>query len=173
VRFDSIYLEWTDDLIPGDRCDYLETYFQISVRDVTRSFWNSSFYIPLKCGTHEFSDMTGGLYPQLYGPEPYVITIPLAPGEDLSAIWIKAKFWDSDPPGNPDDLYATFAEHPVGAFVPQLGERWTGGDPTYCVITKYSGGSIFDEAESHLTYSFSVYPNTCRDTLPPKGFGEP
>jgi LysM repeat protein len=173
VRFNDIYLSKTDDGFPGDACDTLDTYFEISVGDTSRSFWNSNFFIPLKCGGHMFSDMTGGNYPQIYGPEPNVITIPLYPGEDVSALWIKARFWDSDEASS-DDLFASFAEHPLGVYIPQLGERWT--NPSInplCAIDQRTGWSIFDEARSSLSYTYSVYPNTCKDTLPSKGFGGP
>ncbi len=117
-----------------------------------------------------FKDITGGPYQKLYGPEPNVITIPLSSGEDLSGIWIKARFWDSDS-WNSDDLFASFAEHPLGAYVPPIGERWTSPlIDSECVIGQRTGKSIYDEAESSLGYSYSVYPNTCRDIPPAEGF---
>jgi hypothetical protein len=182
VRFDGINFWRTDDGAPGDMCDTLDTYFNISVRDVTRAFWNTNFNIPLKCNWHTFKDMTGGPYPKIYGPEPYMITIPLSPGEDPGAIWIKARFWDSDPTWNPDDLYATFAEHPLGAYVPKMGEKWamseawkdtdepTGYSESDCYARRTTGKSVSDEASSFLTFSYSVYPNNCRDKPPAEGF---
>jgi hypothetical protein len=164
VRFDYINFSWTDDGYPGDTCDTLETYFQISVRDVTRSFWNTDFSIPLKCGSHDFSDMTtSGPYKQIYGLEPNVITIPLAYGEDVSAFWIKARFWDSDT--GSDDLYASFAEHPMSAYIPQMGARWP-----KCYDSYGTGYFISDEAKSDLGFTYAVYPNICRDIPPETGF---
>jgi LysM repeat protein len=180
VRFDQIILDETDDGWPGDYCDNLEAYFKISVRDATRSFWDTNFAMPLRCGTYKFKDITGGPFAQLYAPEPNAITIPVSPGEDLGAIWIEAKFWDSDTgAGSSDDLFASFAEHPLGAYVPQLGQRWTcsgtslgcsSGPDWECAIHGQTGRSIFDEAKSSLVYTYSVYPNNCKDIPPETGF---
>jgi hypothetical protein len=123
----------------------------------------------MKCGTYQFVDITGRPYPQLYPPEPNVITIPLSPGENLNAVWIKANFTDSDT-WSSDDPFASFAERAVGAYVPQVGQRWTGGDPVHCTVTRQSPYSNFDEAVSMLTFTFSVYPNPCRDIPPDQGF---
>lgn len=181
MRFDSITLWRTDDGWPGDKCNTLDTCFEISVRDVTRSFWDTNFFIPEDCHGRKFKDMTGGPYPGIYGPEPYVITLPLSPGENPSAIWIKARFWDSDPTWNPDDLYATFAEQPLGAYVPKIGEKWamsetwkdtgeyTGYSDYDCSTQMTSGKSITDEATSSLNFSYSIYPNNCRDKPPAEG----
>jgi hypothetical protein len=158
----------TDDGWPGDQCDTLDAYFAVSVRDVSRSFWNTNFVIPMKCGHYQFSDITGGPYKQLYAPEPNVITIPIAQDEDLGAIWIKARFWDSDS-WSDDDLFATFAEHPSGAYVPKKGERWSGGGPS-CYQQVSTGISVFDEARSSIKFSYSVFPNTCWDIPPAKGY---
>jgi hypothetical protein len=163
VRFDDIYLDWTDDGWPGDKCDTLDAYFQISVRDVTRSFWGGNFFQPLKCGRHYFSDITGGPYKQTYGPEPYVITIPLDTGENVDSIWIKTRFWDHDD-WSSDDLFGIHAEH-LPDYTPQIGERWP-----ECYLTYTTGGSITDEAKSYLTFTYSIYPNKCRDIPPPEGF---
>ena len=182
VRFDGITFWRTDDGWPGDMCDTLDTYFKISVRDVTRSFWNTNFFIPVNCKGKTFKDMTGGPYPGIYGPEPYVVTLPVSLGEDFNAIQIKAWFWDSDPPGNPDDLYATFSEHPLGAYIPKIGDKWTmsetwkdtgeyTGYSSYDCSTRItSGQSITDEATSFLNFSYSIYPNNCRDKPPAEGF---
>ena len=170
VSFEEITLWKTDDGWPGDTCDTLDVYFQISVREVTRSFWNTNFVIPMKCGTYHFGQITGGPHLQAYGPRPYEITIPLSPGEDPSAIWIKARFWDSDS-WNPDDLVATFAEHPFGAYVPEAGERWgckEGSCPYFREV--WTGTSITDEARAKLKFRFAVYPNYARDLPPAGGF---
>jgi len=170
VRFDEIRFEKTDDGWPGDTCDTLDAYFQLSVRDVTRSFWNTNFVIPLKCYLYQFADITGGPHKAIYGAEPYVITIPLSPGEDPSALWIKARFWDSDS-WNPDDLVATFAEHPMNAYVPRSGERWNSGSATaYCTRRYNTGYSVTEEAKSTLSFTYTVYPNECRDIPPAEGF---
>jgi hypothetical protein len=182
VRFDYMWFDITDDGAPGDWCDTLEAYFEISVREVTRKFWNTQINIPVKCYKQDFKDMTGGPYPSIYPPEPYVITIPLSQGENPGAIEIKARFIDSDPTWNPDDLFASFNEHPLGAFVPGPGKKWSmsetwpgldtySGYSTYdCKTTQTSNKVYFDEAHSRMTFSYSVYPNECRDTPPATGF---
>ncbi len=178
VRFEEINLEKTDDGWPGDYCDTLEAYFKIWVRDSTRSFWNSNFFKPVKCGTYTFKALAGDTYTKLYAPEPNSITIPVYPGEDLSAIWFGAKFWDSDT-GNSDDLFASFSEHPLGAYVPELGQRWTcsgsslgcsSGADWECAIHRGTGNFISDEATSSITFTYSVYPNNCKDIPPETGF---
>ncbi len=182
VRYDNIYFWRTDDGTPGDKCDTLETYFDISVRDVTRAFWNTNFFIPLNCKGQSFKNMTGGPYPSIYGAEPFVITLPLSTGEDLYSVQVKAKFWDSDPTWNPDDLYASFSEHLLGAYVPKIGEKWemgetwkdtgenTGYSTTDCSTHLTSDKFISEEATAFLNYSFTVYPNKCRDKPPAEGF---
>jgi hypothetical protein len=167
VRFDDIFLEKTDDGFPtpGTPCETLDAYFNISVKDVTRSFWGGNFFLPLKCGRHYFGDMTGETYKQLYGPAPNVITIPLAPDvndNDIGGMWISAKFWDHD--DNPDDLFASFYKHPAYSHIPQYGEKWP-----ECEITYTTGASITDSARSTLTYTIAFYPNVCKDIPPADG----
>jgi hypothetical protein len=58
----------------------------------------------------------------------------------------------------------------MGAYVPESGERWSsGGAGTWCTKQYMTGASVFDEAKSALTFSYVVYPNYCRDILPPEG----
>jgi hypothetical protein len=165
VRFDSIQLLHTDDGWPSGpaACDTLDGYFQISVRDVTRSFWGGGLYMPLKCGTYTFPAMMGGYFKPLYGAQPHVITIPLAEGEDIYSIWIRAQFWDYDSTSG-NDTIGSFAEHPMGApLIATSGEKWSECEKTYT-----TGNHITDEGESHITFTFAFYPNACRDTPPEK-----
>ncbi len=166
VSFDNIELLRTDDGWPSGEgaCDTLDAYYQISVRDVTRSFWGGGFYLPLKCRTYTFGGMAGGYYKQAYGAEPHVITIPLADGEDVYSIWIKAHFWDYDSTSG-DDTIGSFAEHPMGApLIARDGEKWPECEKTYT-----TGDHITGEGRSHITFSFAFYPNACRDTPPETG----
>jgi hypothetical protein len=155
VRFDEIVLEVTP-------CETPSSYFHISVRDVTRSFWGGTSFKPLKCGRNYFSDITDGPYEQLYAPAPNVITIPLAPGvdvNDIGSMWIAAKFWDDD-----NDLFASFSEHPAHSYIPQYGEKWP-----ECEVTYTTGANITDSGLVKLTYTMAFYPNTCKDIPPADG----
>jgi LysM repeat protein len=162
VDFGSLNLINADDFEP-DPCDTLETYFTLSVREETRSFWGGNFFLPMGCGHHYFSSIHGP-YEQLYGPQPYVFTIPLTPGEDINDIWIRAKFWDYDEIS--DDLFASFSDHVRGAFSQgsqkwQSGERWS-----TCDWTEVTINSITKDAKSNLTFSYIIYPNACLDRPP-------
>jgi hypothetical protein len=155
VRFDEITLESTT-------CETPSSYFHISVRDVTRSFWGVTFLKPLKCGRNYFSDITDGPYEQLYAPAPNVITIPLAPDvdiNDIGSMWIAAKFWDDD-----NDLFASFSEHPAHSYIPQYGEKWP-----ECEVTYTTGANITNSGWVKLTYTMAFYPNTCKDIPPADG----
>jgi hypothetical protein len=155
VRFDEIILESTT-------CGTPSSYFHISVRDVTRSFWGGDFFKPLKCGRNYFSDITDGPYEQLYAPAPNVITIPLAPDvdiHDIGSMWIAAKFWDDD-----NDLFASFSEHPAYSYIPKLDEKWP-----ECEVTYTTGANVTDSGWVKLTYTMAFYPNTCKDIPPADG----
>gem|GEM_PF-5417387 len=166
VSFDSILLSNTIDGWPGAPCDdAMDAYFEISVGDESRSFWGGTYFMAMGCGQKQFSDITGEPYLQKYGPMPNVITIPLSPDESPSSLWIRAKFWDYDDWPNPDDLFATFAEHPLLAYYPADGEMWISKDSP-CGVTITTGLSITSDARSRLTYTYSIYPNPCRDTPP-------
>jgi hypothetical protein len=159
VRFDEIYFKWTDDgfKIKGFPCETLSAYFHLSVRDVTRYFWGNGFFKPLKCGVYSFSTLTGGPYTALYGPSPYEITIPLAPDEDVTAFWIRTRFWDDG-----DDPFGLHSEHPPIQASPY--EKWP-----KCYETFTTGASTTDEAKSYLTFTVAVYPNVCKDIPPTEG----
>jgi len=159
VRFDEIYFKWTDDgfKIKGFPCETLSAYFHLSVRDVTRYFWGNGFFKPLKCGVYSFSTLTGGPYTALYGPSPYEITIPLAPDEDVTAFWIRTRFWDDG-----DDPFGLHSEHPPIQASPY--EKWP-----KCYETFTTGASTTDEAKSYLTFTLAVYPNVCKDIPPTEG----
>ncbi len=168
VSFDKIYLEWTDDGWPsGYACENLDAYFTISVWDVTRSFWGGNFFLPLKCGSHSFSEMTGGPYLQLYGPKPYVIDIPLSPGQDLS-FDVKARFTDHDDWPSGDDLIASIYKY-LWVTAPAGTERWEGGQ-SGCYETVTSSFQTTGEARSKMEFRYAVYPNVCTDVPPPDGY---
>ncbi|MCJ7514055.1 MAG: LysM domain-containing protein, partial [Anaerolineales bacterium] len=149
VRFDEIYFKWTDDgfKIKGFPCETLSAYFHLSVRDVTRYFWGNGHFMPIKCGKPSFSTLTGGPggpYTALYGPSPYEITIPLAPDEDVTAFWIRTRFWDDG-----DDPFGLHSEHPPIQASPY--EKWP-----KCYETFTTGASTTDEAKSYLTFTLAV-----------------
>jgi hypothetical protein len=162
VRFDEINFKWTDDgfKVKGLPCETLSAYFHLSVRDVTRGFWGGGIYKPLQCGIISFSTLTGGPggpYTPLYGPRPYEITIPLAPDEEVTAFWIRTRFWDDG-----DDPFGLHSEHPP--FQSNTHEKWP-----KCYETYTTGGSTTDEAESNLTFTVALYPNVCKDIPPTEG----
>jgi LysM repeat protein len=166
VSFDSLNLKWTDDGWPsGFACETLDSYFTLSAGNVTRSFWGGNSFLPIKCGIHSFSDMTGGPYKQVYGSKPYVIDIPLSPGQDLTSLQVKAKFMDHDDPGG-DDLIASLSQYLWGT-APAGTERWGGSAGCWETIT--SPILLTGEAESTMELRFAVYPNICTDVPPPDG----
>ena len=162
VKFERIHLKETDDGFPtpGSPCETLDVYYRLSVRDISRSFYNDEFTLPLKCGIYYFEKIGGGSYYQaIYGAKPHVFTIPLAYDEDASALWIRSEFWDSDP--GEDDKFMRVSLHPDGAW--QKGEIWQ-----HCSL-EGSGGNIDNTANSTVFFTYALYPNRCHDIPPTSG----
>jgi hypothetical protein len=149
-------------------CQTLDTYFQLSVNGMTRSFWGGNNFMPLKCGQHFFGDITGlpGVLPDGSEYDPGTFVIPIY--TDYVEINIKTKFWDYDDVGA-DDPYGLHSEtywfpsleNALTSLEINSATRFGYGD---CVLPQYSVTSLTQTAESRLTYTIEVFPNACQET---------
>jgi len=123
VRFKQVRFGWTNDsLNPNNKCDTLQSYFNLSVTEIfdryqdnersgrkkVKSFWGGGFYMPVRCGHYQLDDLAGSYYAQ-DALHPTQITVPLRPLDGHSADYlIEAAMWDYDNWPNNDDLIARF-----------------------------------------------------------------
>lgn len=169
VKFDSIYLIGTDDGWPSGgvavlACETLDSYFWIGVGSVYRDFYGGGTFRPLKCGGYSFAELIDDFYNPAW-VHPDVILMPISSSTffpqngNLIGIAVRSEFWDHDD-WSSDDLIGTFTEY---IYSPKLQNDGRWAECSHSVTT---GDSVNDEATSHISFTYSFYPNKCED-IPP------
>jgi hypothetical protein len=121
VNFKQVRFGWTNDSFnPSNKCDTMESYFNLSVTEVLdryqpnerqgrkkiKSFWGGGFYMDLRCGHYDMNNLAGDYYKK-DERNPTQIVVPLRPVDGhFTSYIIEAAIWDHDT--NPDDLIAQF-----------------------------------------------------------------
>jgi hypothetical protein len=159
VVFREICLERTDDGWPGDTCDTLDAYWQISVNEVTKSFYGGNSFLPVKCGCHSFGELAASYIWSGKDPQPDTIIIPLSPkeGEVWTEIVVRTRFWDYDDWGSDDEFgkhTGTIALQDLKPSVQTLGD---------CTFEVEMGKTHGGEADTTVKVVASVWPNECGD----------
>jgi len=96
---------------------------------------------------------------------PDVILMPISSSTffpqngNLIGIAVRSEFWDHDD-WSSDDLIGTFTEY---IYSPKLQNDGRWAECSHSVTT---GDSVNDEATSHISFTYSFYPNKCED-IPP------
>jgi hypothetical protein len=171
VQFQSIQFSCTADgmsdclsgyapQVGGSLCGTLDAKYQLSVNGVTMSFYGGNFFLPLKCGVYNFSEL-GEIYTanHIY-PSADTFVIPVS--TDSVDIKIQTRFWDYDSDSANDE----FGFHSESYWFPSHDRAvsdlgLTGGDCKYYVTT---GEGTTGTASSFLKFTIEVIPNVCRDS---------
>ncbi|MCJ7621380.1 MAG: LysM peptidoglycan-binding domain-containing protein [Anaerolineae bacterium] len=163
VVFREICLDRTDDGWPGDSCDTLDAYWQISVDDVTKSFYGGTSFRPIKCGCQSFSELAESYIWSGIDPQPDTIIIPLDPSKLIKQgiaqpIVVRTRFWDYDDWGSDDP----FGKHAGNINLGDDLKPWELmlGD---CTFEVDMGKMLSEEADTTVKVVASVWPNECGD----------
>ncbi|MFV1948559.1 MAG: hypothetical protein ACC633_01350 [Anaerolineales bacterium] len=122
VDFKQVRFGWTNDsLNPSNKCDTLQSYFNISVTEIydrfqtnerqgrkqVKSFWGGGFYMPVRCGRYDMNQIAGNYYTKdERNPTQIVVPLRLVEGHSTAYV-IEAAMWDYDS-WSGDDLIARF-----------------------------------------------------------------
>jgi len=185
VNFKQVRFGWTNDSFnPRNKCDTMESYFNLSVTEVfdrhqedespgrkkVKSFWGGGSYMGLRCGHYDMNTLAGD-YHRKDERNPTQIVVPLRPVDGHSADYIiEAAIWDYDT--NPDDLIARFngSIHIRPHMIEGLLRKMSGSPKMikdyYC--DSYTG-HFNGDASSRMDVCVDIYadnPSTGASTVP-------